>query len=364
MSIAFRPERWNQIKADARAWWAGELDRPLIQVVLWGFPADRPEPPLRGQGFTAFHDDAVSAEAIVDRWDYEFSTQRFLGDAFPSLWPNFGAGVLAAFLGATLKKDPVAQTVWFQPPGEAEIGDLRFRHDPASRWFRRIADIYRAGLDRWQGRVQMGMTDLGGNLDILSTFRPSEQLLLDLYDHPGEVKRLTWEAHECWWRAFDAFSALLRPVNPGSTAWTPIYSETPYYMLQCDFCYMIGPAMFEEFVKPELQASCRRLGNSFYHLDGPGQLPHLDSLLSIPELKGVQWIPGAGQPDYEYWPEVYRKIRKAGKLVQIFGDLGTLDRLTAKLGDARGLCLIASGPAAREQEFRDGLRRYGIESTW
>jgi len=39
------------------------------------------------------------------------------------------------------------------------------------------------------------MTDLGGNLDILSTFRPGTDLLLDLYDHPEDVKRLTGEAH-------------------------------------------------------------------------------------------------------------------------------------------------------------------------
>ena len=50
--------------------------------------------------------------------------------------------------------------------------------------------IYRAAVERWQGSVIIGMTDLGGNLDILSTFRPSEKLLLDLYDAPGEVLRL------------------------------------------------------------------------------------------------------------------------------------------------------------------------------
>ncbi len=362
MSIHFSPERWKKIKADAHAWWAGELERPLIQIGVYGMPPDRTEPALPGQGFTAFHDDSVSAEAIVDRWDYEFSTQRFLGDAFPSLWSNFGAGVVAAFMGAILEKSIADQTVWFHPAQDQEIADISFRYDPENYWFRRISDIYRAGLDRWQGQVQMGMTDLGGNLDILSCFRPGDKLLLDLYDHPAEVKRLTWEAHERWWQYFEDFNKLLRPVNPGYTAWTTLYSEIPYYMLQCDFCYMIGPEMFDEFVKPELQASCRRLGNAFYHLDGPGQLPHLDSLLSIPELKGVQWVPGAGQPDMGHWPEVYRKIRAAGKLIQIFGNIATLDRLAEQLGSAKGICLIDWEPAANEKEIRAGLRRYGAES--
>ena len=51
---------------------------------------------------------------------------------------------------------------------------------------------------------------------------------------------------------------------------------------------MLGPEHFEEFVKPEIVASCNRLGNSFYHLDGVGQIRHLDSLLAIAELKGIQ----------------------------------------------------------------------------
>jgi 5-methyltetrahydrofolate--homocysteine methyltransferase len=81
---------------------------------------------------------------------------------------------------------------------------------------------------------------------------------------------------------------------------------------------MIGPDMFDEFVKPELQASCDKLENAFYHLDGPGELPHLDSLLEIQSLKGVQWIPGAGAADNTQWADVYRKISDAGKKLQLF----------------------------------------------
>jgi 5-methyltetrahydrofolate--homocysteine methyltransferase len=96
-------------------------------------------------------------------------------------------------------------------------------------------------------------------------------------------------------------------------------------MLQSDFAYMIGPAQFERWVVPDLVACCAQLDHGFYHLDGKGQIPHLDHLLSIPTLKGVQWIPGDGQPDAAdpvWWP-LLKRIRDAGKLVQIYspGDL-------------------------------------------
>jgi hypothetical protein len=250
-------------------------------------------------------------------------------------------------------------TVWFSSP-EKSINDITIPFNPDSYWFRRIRDIMSAAQQRWQGMVQVGMTDLGGTLDIVSSFRGSEPLLMDLYDSPGEVKRLIEETHLAWWKYFDALDATMRPPNPGYTAWPAIFSETPYYMLQCDFAYMIGPEMFDEFVKPELAASCRRLGNAFYHLDGPGQLCHLDSLLTIAELKGVQWVPGAGQPDAAHWPEVYRKIRAAGKLIQVVGGIAKFDAVAGQLGSAEGLVVIDTLPLSRRAEAEAFLKKYGV----
>jgi 5-methyltetrahydrofolate--homocysteine methyltransferase len=129
-------------------------------------------------------------------------------------------------------------------------------------------------------------------------------------------------------------------------------------MLQCDFAYMIGPEMFDEFVRPELAASCKRLKNAFYHLDGIGQLPHLDSLLSIPELKGIQWIPGEGSPDQKQWPEVYRRIRAAGKLVQIHGGIDVLDTVAGQVGSAKGIILIGSCQRKSEDAVRKQMEKY------
>jgi 5-methyltetrahydrofolate--homocysteine methyltransferase len=120
--------------------------------------------------------------------------------------------------------------------------------------------------------------------------------------------------------------------------------------------------MFDEFVKPELQASCKRLKNAFYHLDGVGQLPHLDSLLAIPELKGIQWVPGDGKPGTTHWPEVYRRIRKAGKLIQVWKDengLRTLDVLAEQLGSAEGIVVLGGARKEDGAEVLDMLRRHG-----
>jgi hypothetical protein len=358
MTIAFHRDRWARIREESRRWWAGKLDRPLIHARLWGRDAGRPEPKLPNHHFTAFYGSDVSADAIVDRWDYGLRRETYLGDAFPAIWPNFGPGVMAAFMGAPMVNGK--DTVWFHPPGDHEMTDVVFRYEAASPVYHRVQSICRAAGSRWDGLVQVGMTDLGGNLDVLSTFRPSEKLLLDLVDCPEDVKRKTWEAHELWFRYYQELHDVLRPPNPGYTGWTPIFSEEPYYMLQCDFCYMISPAMFDEFVKPELAATCKRLTNPFYHLDGKGQLPHLDSLLSIKELKGVQWIPGDGQPDARHWPDVYRKIRKAGKLIQLWGGPEILDAVAEQIGGAEGIVLIGGGELKHEDAWRACLKKYGV----
>lgn len=359
MAIDFSFERWNHVKDAYRRWWAGRLDRPLIPAVVTGRDPGREEPGIERKGPVAGYDFATPAEDVVDVWDYDLSCVEYLGDAFPSVCPNFGPGVIATFIGGRAEVAP--DTVWFHPAEDVEIGDLHFRYVSPHPWSDRIADVMRAGIDRWGGLVQIAMTDLGGNLDILSTFRPAEKLLLDLYDNPGEVKRLTWEAHEVWWRYFEQFSRILQPTNPGYSAWAGIYSPAPTYMLQCDFCYMISPGMFDEFVKPELAASSRRLDNAFYHLDGVGQLAHLDSLLEIPELGGVQWVPGEGKPTCGEWPEVYRKIRQAGKLTQFLGSLDELDRVVDRVGSAKGFVLRTQsvGPDGRDELLKH-LEKYGV----
>ena len=363
MSIDFSRGRWERLKADYTRWWAGELDRPILQVTLTGADPGRAEPATRAHAFTSFYDSSVTAEAIVDRWDYDLSTQRFAGDAFPSVLPNFGPGVLAVVLGA--RPENREDTVWFHAPGSTALADLQLSYHPDDAWLVRILDICRAARDRWEGMVQICMTDIGGAMDVLASFRPGQGLLLDLYDHPEDVLRLSRDIHDFWFHCYDEINGILEPVNPGYCAWARVFSCEPTYMLQCDFSYMISPEMFARFVRPELALTCGRLTNSFYHLDGPGALAHLDSLLSIEDLKGIQYVPGAGQPGPLHWIDVYRRVLDAGKRLQLINvdtmgiPFEVLDALAQKLGSLKGIIAAVSAPVSGEDEIRKRLEDYG-----
>jgi 5-methyltetrahydrofolate--homocysteine methyltransferase len=326
--IRFSDKQWDEVRDNYRKWWKGELGRPILPLLVSGADPGRNEPSVPSLSFSNCADFNISPEQIVDRMDYDLSCCEFYGDSYP--WINmhhFGPGVAAAFLGAVL--EPAEQTVWFHPEKEVSITNLHFTYDPDNVWLKRVKDIYRAGMRRWGGNVCMGMTDLGGVLDILASFVTTEGLLFELLDHPGEVCRLSGEITELWLQFHREITEILKGQQ-GYSDWSSIYAESPSYMLQCDFCYMIGPDMFQSFVRRDLTRMAGALDRAFYHLDGIGELKHLDSLLAIEALKGIQWIPGAGEPETRDWSEVYAKISGAGKKIQVmYGLEKYLDEIVA-----------------------------------
>jgi 5-methyltetrahydrofolate--homocysteine methyltransferase len=351
LSIDFSSERWDAVRKTFRHFWAGTLDRPVAMALCKGRDPGRPEPPAPYPGQHNCHDFSWTPEQVIDRVDWELSKLVFLGDAYPNFYTGyFGPGCIAAFLGA--KIDNSTGKVWFFPEKELPITELHFEYDPDNAWLRRVKDVVAAAARRWQDEVVVLMPDMGAPFDVLSMFRPGEQLLYDLYDHPADVKRVSMELHVLFHRFYDELAEAMQADKYGYSDWSRIYSETPCHMLSCDFSYLIGTEMFDAFERPILADSCRRLPHNFYHLDGTGQLPHLDSILAIKELHGIQWVPGAGQPDCDQWPEVYRRIQKAGKRIQVMSGLDVYEKVLKQLGGV-GTGIINQSDFARDYTLED-----------
>jgi 5-methyltetrahydrofolate--homocysteine methyltransferase len=312
-TLSFDQGDWERVTRDWSAWWEGELERPL--VVMHGYEAaPEPLPPIHFIG--ANYPAEMTAEEIVDRIHPHLTCMRYFGDAFPRWLPYFGPGILAGFLGSEV--NPTDSTVWFSPSLEVDLSDIRVAYDPENVWWRRVRDLSVAAVRRWGNDMVIGHTDLGGNLDVLASLRTTERLLTDLHDAPEEVDRLVGEITTAWLRYYDETYDIVRETGRGTNPWAPILSPRRCYMLQCDFSAMISPAMFERFVMPDLDACCRALDHGFYHLDGSGQIRHLDLLLSLERLRGIQWIPGDGAPPPHKWLPLLKRIRDGGKLCQLF----------------------------------------------
>jgi len=358
IKINFTEEDWKGVTRDWTAWWAGELDRPIVINQSWQNLSSGVILPSAPDFVSNLPGD-IPADEVVERYGVRFERRFYYGAAWPKWWPNFGPGIVAGFLGA--KVHSVPETVWFSPAKNVPIEDLYFSYDPNNFWLKRVKEITRSAVEQWGNRVSVGHTDLGGNLDILASFRTTEQLLIDLIEAPEEVARLSREITQLWIRYYDELYEIIRRAGRGTTPWAPIWSPQRCYMLQCDFSYMISPAMFERFVMPDITACCNALDHGFYHLDGKGQIPHLDLLLSVKRLRGIQWIPGAGQPSAEAWLPLLKKIRDAGKLCQVYVSHEEALTIVREIG-GRGFAFNVDGPttAADTQNF---IRRLVAEDA-
>ena len=313
MAIHFEKEQYAALRQTYRKWWAGELDRPIVPIITIGHGAEATQNQLPLSFTTAWNTD-IQPREFIDAFDKMSDTHRWHGEAFPMFYTQrFGAGVLAAFLGCTPYATP--QTVWFQPPrADIPIEELHFEFDENNVYYRRVLNLYEAAMEKWHGSVVVGMTDLGGIMDVLQSFRGAENLLMDLYDAPDEVLRCVKELQEMWFLYYDKFNAVMEGEAQGYSHWYGIYHERPGYILQSDFSFMIGPDMFKTFVAPELSSSADRVFNAVYHLDGEGELVHLDTILAMDGIKGIQWVPSPGNANKNH-EELLCRILDAGKKV-------------------------------------------------
>jgi hypothetical protein len=342
INIQFTEEDWERIRQDWNAWWAGELERPLLTLEV-----TTPDPSHDWSHLSKWGPDTPPDQVLYNAEGILEST-AWLGDAYPKWWVNYGPGTMAAFLGSRLSYTP--DTTWFWPLEDVQtLADIHPVYNPGNPWWRRVLEMTRRAVERWGKQVLVGTTDIGGNLDILASLRGSKKLLFDLSDDPEQVERLTGEITSLWLRYYEELYPITSSNQRGNACWGPVWSPGKGYMLQCDFSYMISPRMFKRFVLPDLTTCCAALYYGFYHLDGKGELPHLDQLLSIQRLRGIQWQPGDGQPMAEEWPEVLQHIRAGSKLVQVFVSAqGALD-LKKELGGKGYLLHIVNEKLTPEQ---------------
>jgi hypothetical protein len=333
---------WEHLEQVYRSWWKADLERPL--VVLECLKDDN------SKGFGAVQNDLhqypidMHPQQIAQKIEDAFLEMEYLGDAFPRWMPNCGPGVLAEFLGS--RAEYADGSTWFHPIPGAAISDHCIFDTEDSVWENRIASITQAVIDRLQDSIVIGYPDIGGPVDILaSLFGPSE-VLMGMLENPEAIHRHLNVLQAAWIAYYNRFSKLLdsaKTIRSFRGSWLPMMAPGNTYPLQCDLSIMIGSDSFERYVYPDIVSCCESIPYSFYHLDGPGSVRHLDSLLAIENLKGIQWVPGAGAPEAEQWLDVLRKIQAAGKLCQVYVSPEGAKRICDELGGKGFLLCIGVG---------------------
>ncbi|MEZ0536368.1 hypothetical protein ACAG39_03840 [Caldicellulosiruptoraceae bacterium PP1] len=307
----------HTIKRAFSEWWDKKSKKPLIQIT---YPdKDIPDEQLDypGWAFVRYKDNPQKAIDAHIKW---FEKYASLGEGYNDIWINLGAGVVAAYYTDYLHFN--GDTVWFEYPLDWDkVEKLLLRDIEQSVWWNYTKNATELACNNMKENFTVGITDLGGILDILASLRGTQNLLYDIIDCPERVNEAQNRILEIWHYCYDKLYSILNKYQEGTSAWMWLWCPKRWYPIQCDFSAMISPKMFEKFVAPYLKEQARRLDYTIFHLDGPGELPHLDILLDIDEITGIQWVPGAGEEpvDSPKWFDLYRKIQEKGKLLVLNG---------------------------------------------
>jgi 5-methyltetrahydrofolate--homocysteine methyltransferase len=318
LRLAHKPDA-AEAQQRLRAYWQGEIrDRACADVRA---PRDGFVVPKRSL-IVAEDFDLAGAVDKFDRW----AAQMFFGgESMPALMPNYGPDQWAAFLGAKITLAPEMDTSWAEPCVD-DWDEVSWEIDPANPWWKAIVDLTRLAAQRGEGKFILSTIDTHSNVDCLAALRGPQRLCMDLVERPEAVLRALRRVDALYRPVFDTIYDLGRMREFGSLSWLGMWSDGRTQAIQADFCCMISPQHFRQFVMPSLEYEVSCLDHAVYHMDGPGQIRHLDDLVALPNLHTIQWIPGAGQAPLPEWVGLLERIQNHGKSVQV---LATVDEVKA-----------------------------------
>jgi len=200
---------------------------------------------------------------------------------------------------------------------------------------------FKSASGAFDGKVVMAGPYLYDNIDGVCKFFDGPSFIYNLIDYPDDMKRLLRENREMVQGYKKEFYGLISPKTPGFSGWGGMYWNEPWSGGQCDFCALIGRDMFKEFCLSELTERYRASPfANYYHLDGEGELIHLDDILSLPNLKTIQWVPGVpGQEKCKVsnWKDLFKRFAAAGLNIWFIGPMEELEELAGIIGTTKGI---------------------------
>ena len=303
MELAYK-HNWPEARERLEAFWSMDIiDRPCIAV---------PAPERSARKVAPAPDDKTKwtdPDHVADRYDAGHEATYFGGEAMPNTSLMVG---YAFSYGAPLHY--AEQTIWQEPIIESWDARPALVLEEDDWGWQQVQKVVARCLEVSEGKWMTGFPNIQQPNDHLSILRGPERFLLDTLDHPRELKRALRQLLGNWFAMSDRLHGTLSRTQEGSITWLPVWCPWPKcWTMQSDVSCNLSPAMFEEFIAPELEEIAGALDGALYHLDGPMALQHLDRLLAIEGIHAIQWTPGTGNEEGLAWLDLFKRIQAAGK---------------------------------------------------
>jgi hypothetical protein len=261
------------------------------------------------------HTDPATSLANFEDW---LGRTYFGAEGFPTYQPKIGPVQMAAFLGAELVFRNEA--IW-QAPLELTWDDTdRITFDRGNKWWVKWCELRRAGCEQARGRFLVADGEGEGALaDVMINLLGHEQTLVAMVERPETVRELRDRMLVWVQEMLDEARRTVAPYQEGDIDWLHLWAPGTMKVFQCDACVMLSPRLFNDLFLEEIRRECACVDYSFYHLDGSAEMRHLDALLSIEELDGIQWTPEPTVPSNPaHFAHVWRRVQEAGKKLMFF----------------------------------------------
>lgn len=335
-------EDWEQAKKRIEAFWHGEIiDRVCIAITAPRANVKRKE--IKAPA--TLEERWTNMDFLLEAAEENIRCTYWGGEAVPAFQPNLGPNVFSAWLGCELKF--AEGTSWAEPliKDWGSFRELRF--DPENKWWNWMTEITERTAKTGKDKFLVGITDIHGGGDALSALRGTENFCMDLIEHPAEIKKCQEFLKDFWFQIYKELLVLSQKYGQeGSYSWLG-WSPGKTCPLQEDCLALISPKSFKEFFREAIVAETEYLDHSLFHFDGPQCIPHLDLLLEIPTLDGIQWQPGTGHRPMTKWIPLIKKIQQAGKLVYIDISPQELETILSEVSP-KGLMIVTWSPSEEE----------------
>lgn len=349
-SFAFKPD-FDECMARICAWYDQRIvDRPPVRFHHHNIEYERYRA-VKGP-WQSPEEKWMDVDFQVQTFIDSSKTTKFLGESFPVYWPNLSAVAYNLFLGQKAVFDDV--TAWMHPSIEDMENLPAIKVQRNGAYFQAIEKMTQRALEYAEGEFMVGYTDMYAGVDCAQGLRGTENLCMDIIEKPEQVKNLFENVFREYAQIYNHFDQILKSHRQLSVTWMNLPAYDTFNVLACDFAANISPAHFDEFCLPSVQKEAELFTHNVFHLDGPGVAKNVDSILTLPNLKAIQWVQGYGESEpIMQWIPLIKKIQEAGKSVIIDLKTHELDGFM-KTVDPTGIMLWVP---AEPNEQEDVLRR-------
>ncbi len=321
---------------DKRKWWAVELEtkpnfeKAIERIYAWYENEITDRAPIRFSShneqnekklnnvfkYASFKDRWFDAEYQVDNYLKSVKGKKFLAETFPVFFPNLGPEVYSAFYGGILQFQDV--TSYYKPYIHDWSETDKLWLDFNNEYWQKLEELTDLACERCKGKSLVGYTDLHPGLDCAAAWRDPAQFCMDLLMYPEEAKKLINFSTKDFHKIFNFWDEKLKNHGQLSVTWIGIPSFEKFHIPGADFSSMISTEMFTEFGMPILENEVKGIEHVVFHLDGKGVAKHIDQILTVPEIRAIQWVQGVGYDEpIMQWVPFIKKLQNAGKGVMV-----------------------------------------------